>query len=54
MKKMLSLNTIELGLKDSDCDVRQAAMIACQKNGINIPRWRYCGSTYSGRCTSKG
>jgi hypothetical protein len=28
------LTVIEAGLKDSDCDVRQAAMNACVKTGI--------------------
>lgn len=37
MKKELSLTIIEKWLKDSDCDVRAAAMNACQKNGIKTP-----------------
>ena len=35
VRKQLSLETIEAGLKDSDCDVRQAAMNACQ--GRDVP-----------------
>ena len=35
--KDVPLEVIERGLKDSDCDVRTAAMNACQKNGIPIP-----------------
>lgn len=30
MKRQLSVDVIERWLKDSDCDVRQAAMYACQ------------------------
>lgn len=37
MKKELSLEVIERWLKDSDCDVRRAAMNACQANGIGLP-----------------
>ena len=36
-KKQPSLDVIQLWLKDSDCDVRAAAMNACQVNGIEIP-----------------
>ncbi len=39
-QKELSLEIIEKWLKDSDCDVRAAAMNACQKNGIEIPTIR--------------
>jgi hypothetical protein len=35
--KDVPLETIEKGLKDSDCDVRAAAMNACLINGISIP-----------------
>ena len=35
MKKQLSLETIEKWLRDADCDVRQAAMTACQ--GREVP-----------------
>ena len=35
MKKELSIETIERGLKDEDCDVRTAAMNAC--NGRDVP-----------------
>ena len=35
MKKELSIETIERGLKDEDCDVRAAAMNAC--NGKDVP-----------------
>ncbi len=34
-KKTLDIKTIERGLKDSDCDVRAAAMNAC--NGKDVP-----------------
>ena len=34
-KKMIPLEVIECGLKDSDCDVRSAAMNACQ--GREVP-----------------
>ena len=42
MRKQLSIETIERGLKDSDCDVRAAAMNACQGKDIPldvIERW---------------
>ena len=34
---MLSLEVIEKGLKDEDCDVRAAAMNACKANNIPVP-----------------
>ena len=34
-RKKLSIEVIEKGLKDEDCDVRQAAMNACQ--GKDVP-----------------
>ena len=37
MKREISLETIERGLKDSDCDVRTAAMNACVRLGYEIP-----------------
>lgn len=36
-KKQIPLEVIQAGLKDADCDVRRAAMNACQENGIPIP-----------------
>jgi hypothetical protein len=38
--KDVPLEIIEKGLKDSDCDVRTAAMNACQANGYDIPAIR--------------
>ena len=35
--KDVPLEIIEKWLKDGDCDVREAAMNACKKNGIQIP-----------------
>ena len=35
--KDIPLEVIEKWLKDGDCDVRTAAMNACQKNGVEIP-----------------
>ena len=39
-KKDVPLETIERWLKDPDCDVRAAAMNACQKNGVAVPPTR--------------
>ena len=36
-KKDVPLEVIERGLKDADCDVRSAAMNACQVRGVPIP-----------------
>ena len=33
----MPLEVIERGLKDQDCDVRAAAMTACQANGVEMP-----------------
>lgn len=35
--KDVPLETIEQGLRDSDCDVRAATMNACQEKGIPVP-----------------
>lgn len=42
MRKEISLETIERWLKDSNCDVREAAMNACQGKDVPleiIERW---------------
>lgn len=36
-KREVPLDVIQAGLKDADCDVRQAAMNACKSNNIQIP-----------------
>ena len=37
MKREISIESIQQGLRDDDCDVRLAAMNACKANGIEIP-----------------
>ena len=54
-KKMIPLETIERGLKDSDCNVRAAAMNACQgrevpletiERGLKDEDWRVRAAAY--------
>ena len=46
-RKQISIETIEKGLKDPDCDVRAVAMNACKKNGIPVPITRTIEPTES-------
>ncbi len=36
MKKEISFDTLQQGLKDPDCDVRRAAMNACQSREVPL------------------
>ena len=55
MRKELTLEVIERWLKDPDCDVRAAAMNACQGKDVPlevIERWlKECSSGFHFFCT---